>query len=76
MILTALIIYAITVIFFVGMLNKKDKEFSKERTDYLNRIMAKNTQEYIQVSNKGIKQVRPLTDGDILGDDRFDGILN
>ena len=69
-------IYAITVICLVSALNKKDKQFAEERKDLLNRLMAKNTQEYIQVSNKEIKQIRPLTDGDILGDDRYDGMLN
>ena len=34
-------IYAITVIFFVVILNLKDKAFTKERTDYINRIMSK-----------------------------------
>jgi len=34
-------IFAVTVIFLVICLNKKDKQFSVERTDYLNRIMAK-----------------------------------
>lgn len=75
MYLVLVIIYAITVVFFVTMLNKKDKQFAEERKDYLNRLMAKNTTEYIQVSNKGPKQAI-LTDGDILGDDRFDGMLN
>jgi len=76
MYLVMIIIYAITVVFFVIMFNKKDKQFSEERKDLLNRLMAKNTREYIQVSNKEIKQIRPLTDGDILGDDRYDGMLN
>lgn len=69
-------IYAITVICLVSAFNKKDKQFSEERKDLLNRLMAKNTQEYIQVSNKEVKQIKPLTDGEILGDDRFDGVLN
>lgn len=56
-------------------LNKKDKQFAEERKDLLNRLMSKNTQEYIQVSKQETKKPI-LTDGDILGDDRFDGILN
>lgn len=74
MILIALIIYAITVIFFVTMLNKKDKQFAEERKDYLNRLMAKNPTEYIRLSKK--EEPRIITDGEILGDDRIDGILN
>ena len=69
-------IYAITVICLVSALNKKDKQFAEERKDLLNRLMAKNTREYIQVSNGEIKQARPLTDGDILGDDRYNGMIN
>ena len=69
-------IYATTVICLVSALNKKDKQFAEERKDYLNRIMAKDSKEYINLSKAEIKQVRPLTDGEILGNDRFDGMLN
>lgn len=68
-------IYALTVVSLMISMNKKDREHTEERKDLLNRLMAKNTTEYIQVSNKGPKQAI-LTDGDILGDDRFDGMLN
>lgn len=70
-------IFAVTVIFLVICLNKKDKQFNTERTDYLNRIMAKNTPEYVTLSKQS-KPEKPkiLTDADILGDDRYDGILN
>lgn len=74
MYLVTIIIYVITVVFFVTMLGKKDKEFAKERKDYIDRIMAKNTTEYIKLSKK--EENRILTDGEILGDDRIDGILN
>lgn len=74
MYLVMIIIYAITVVFFVTMLNKKDKEFAKERKDYIDRIMAKNTTEYIKLTKK--EENRILTDGEILGDDRIGGILN
>ena len=67
------IIYAITVIFFVTMLNKKDKQFAEERKDYLNRLMAKNPTEYIRLSKK---EEPRLTDADILGEDYMNGILN
>lgn len=69
-------IYALTVVSLIASMNKKDREHTEERKDLLNRLMTKNTTEYIQVSNKGVKQIKPLTDGEILGDDRFDGILN
>lgn len=69
-------IYALTVICLVLALNKKDKQFAEERKDYLNRIMAKDSKEYINLNKAEIKRTRPLTDGEILGDDRFDGILN
>ncbi|HKM04535.1 MAG TPA: hypothetical protein VJZ04_08130 [Lachnospiraceae bacterium] len=68
-------IYALTVVSLIASMNKKDREHTEERKDLLNRLMAKNTTEYIQVSNKRPKQAI-LTDGDILGDDRFDGMLN
>lgn len=68
-----IVIYAITVLFFVIMMNLKDKAFTKERTDYINRIMSKNTQDYIKLANKEEKKV--LTDSEILGSD-FNGILN
>lgn len=67
-------IFAITVIFLVIYLNKKDKQFSIERTDYLNRLMAKNPTEYIKLSKK--EEPRILTDGEILGDDLVNGIIN
>lgn len=73
MYLVMVIIYALTVIFFVTMLNKKDKQFAEERKDYLNRLMAKNPTEYIKLSKK--EEPKPLTDADILGED-FNGILN
>lgn len=66
-------IYTITVVFFVVMLNRKDKEFAEERKDYLNRLMAKNTQEYIKLRKD---EPKILTDSEILGDDRVNGILN
>lgn len=72
--LVLIVIYAITVVFFVTMLSKKDKEFAKERKDYIDRIMAKNTTEYIKLAKK--EENRILTDGEILGDDRINGILN
>ena len=74
-------VYALTVIVLVGFLSKKDKMFDKERErfreerqDLLNRIMSKNTTEYINIK----KQDKPtvVTDGDILGDDYFNGIVN
>lgn len=74
-------IYALTVVSLMISANKKDKQqaderkqWKEERQDLLNRLMAKNTNEYIQIK----KQDKPMviTDGDILGDDRFDGILN
>lgn len=74
MYLVMVIIYAITVIFFVTMLNKKDKQFAEERKDYLNRLMAKNPTEYIRLSKK--EEAKPLTDADILGEDYMNGILN
>lgn len=74
MYLVMVIIYAITVIFFVTMLNKKDKQFAEERKDYLNRLMAKNPTEYIRLSKK--EESKPLTDADILGEDYMNGILN
>lgn len=74
-IIAMLCIYAITVVSLVIMLSRKDKQFAEERKDLLNRLMAKNTQEYIQVSKKETKKPI-LTDGDILGDDRYNGILN
>jgi choline-glycine betaine transporter len=74
-IIAMLCIYVITVISLVAMLSKKDKQFAEERKDLLNRLMAKNTQEYIQVSKKETKK-QTLTDGEILGDDRYNGILN
>ena len=71
-------IFAVTVIFLVVCLNKKDKQFNVERTDYLNRIMSKSTTEYIKLSKKDEKKV--LSDAEILGDDiyndRVNGILN
>lgn len=70
-------IFAVTVIFLVICLNKKDKQFNVERTDYLNRIMAKNTPEYVTLSKQSRpKEPKILSDADILGDDRYDGILN
>lgn len=75
------LVYALTVISLTISINRKDKQFAderkqwkEERQDLLNRLMAKNTTEYIQIK----KQDKPtiLTDGEILGDDRFDGILN
>lgn len=68
-------IYALTVISLVSALNKKDRQFNEERKDYLNRIMAKDTRDYVQLSNKEVKKP-VITDGDILGDDRFNGIVN
>jgi len=69
-------IFATTVICLVSALNRKDKQFAEERKDYLNRIMAKDSKEYINLSKTEVKQTRPLTDGDILGDDRYNGMLN
>lgn len=66
-------IFAITVIFLVIYLNKKDKQFAEERKDYLNRIMAKNPTEYIRLTKE---EPRILSDGEILGDDRMYGVLN
>ena len=74
MYLVLVIIYAITVIFFVTMLNKKDKQFAEERKDYLNRLMSKNTNEYIKLTRE--EPPRILSDGEILGDDRMSGVLN
>ena len=68
--------YTITVLFLVFALNKKDKQFAEERKDYLNRIMAKDSKEYINLRAEVKQTTRPITDGEILGDDRFDGILN
>lgn len=74
-------IYALTVISLTISSNKKDKQHTEERKqwieerqDLLNRLMVKNTNEYIQIK----KQDKPkiITDGDIIGDDRFNGILN
>lgn len=67
-------IFAVTVIFLVVCLNKKDKQFNLERTDYLNRIMSKSTTEYIKLSKKDEPKI--LTDSEILGDDYINGILN
>lgn len=67
-------IFAGTVIFLVICLNKKDKQFSVERTDYLNRIMAKNTPEYVTLTKS--KEPKILTDAEILGDDKYNGVLN
>lgn len=67
-------IYALTVVTLVSTLNKKDKQFNEERKDYLNRLMSKSSTEYIKLTNK--TTAVPLTDGDILGDDRFNGIVN
>lgn len=64
----------ITIMFLVFVQGRKDKQFIEERKDLLNRLMAKNTQEYIQISKKETKKI--LTDGEILGDDRYNGILN
>ena len=64
----------ITIMFLVFIQGRKDKQFTEERKDLLNRLMAKNIPEYVQVSKKDVK--RPLTDGEILGDDRYNGILN
>lgn len=69
-------LFAVTVIFLVICLNKKDKQFNAERTDYINRIMAKNTPEYVTLSKQLKEKPKILTDADILGDDRYDGILN
>lgn len=69
-----LIIYSVTVIVLLNQLNKKDKMFNEERKDLLNRLMAKNTTEYINIK----RQEKPttVTDGDILGDDYYNGIIN
>lgn len=67
-------IYAITVICMVSSLNKKDKEFAEERKDYLNRLMAKNSTEYIKLTKK--EEPKIFSDAEILGDDRINGILN
>ena len=78
MFLLMVMIYAVTVLFFVIMLNEKDKQFAEERKDYLNRLMAKNPTEYIKLSKK--EEPRIITDGEILGNDlyndRVNGILN
>jgi hypothetical protein len=75
------VIYALTVISLTSSMNKKDKQhaeerkqWTEERQDLLNRLMAKNTTEYIQIK----KQDKPtvITDGEILGDDYYNGILN
>lgn len=70
-------LFAGTVIFLVVCLNKKDKQFNAERTDYINRIVAKNTNEYVTLTKQSKPQEgRSLTDAEILGDDRFNGIIN
>ncbi len=70
-------LFAGTVIFLVVCLNKKDKQFNAERTDYINRIVAKNTPEYVMLTKQSKPQEhKPLTDADILGDDRYNGIIN
>jgi len=70
-------LFAMTVIFLVICLNKKDKQFGEERTDYINRIIAKSTPEYVTLTKQSKpKESKLLTDADILGDDRFNGILN
>lgn len=70
-------LFAGTVIFLVVCLNKKDKQFNAERTDYINRIVAKNTPEYVMLTKQSKpQQPKPLTDADILGDDRYNGIIN
>ena len=69
-------LFAVTVIFLVICLNKKDKQFNAERTDYINRIMAKNTPEYVTLSKQLKEKPKILTDADILGDDRYNGVLN
>lgn len=75
------IIFALMVVSLTTSMNKKDKQHSderkqwtEERQDLLNRLMAKDTKEYIQIK----KQDKPtvITDGEILGDDYFNGILN
>jgi len=71
------VIFAVTVIFLVDCLNKKDKQFSIERTDYINRIVAKNTAEYVTLSKQSQpKEPKILTDAEILGEDLYKGILN
>lgn len=74
-------IYSLTVISLTTALSKKDKihaderkQWTEERKDLLNRLMAKNTTEYIQIK----KQDKPtvVTDADILGSDYYNGILN
>lgn len=75
------LVYALTVVSLMTSMNNKDKQHTEERTqwkeerqDLLNRLMAKNTTEYIQIK----KQDKPtvVTDGEILGDDYYNGILN
>lgn len=70
-------LFAITVIFLVICMNKKDKQFNEERKDYINRIVAKNTSDYVTLTKQS-KPDKPkaLTDAEILGDDRFNGIVN
>jgi len=63
-------IFALTVLYLTST-------FNKERKDYINLIIAKNTPEYISLSNKDKPPVkRTLTDGEILGEDAFNGIVN
>ena len=74
MMLSTIVTYVITVVFFMIMLNKKDKEAKEERTDLINKLISKNTTDYIKISKKEEKPI--LSDAEILGDDYIKGMIN
>lgn len=79
--LLGMAVFALATISFIllTIINNQNKRFSKERTDYINRIISKSSEEYIRLKKSDTsEEPKAKTDKEILGDDYrfFGGKLN